>query len=89
MIEPFLKVFRAYRFASKFTECDKYVLCKINAHNSEETLHLTGFKDTVMKVGSIGAAWVIANQNGTPFRTIINVIMESHKCTVSRANRFC
>lgn len=85
MIEPILKVHRAYRFASNSPQCDKYVLCKVNSNQSIETksADFIGSKDKITRLSSMAAAWLLAHRNGTPFWTLLNVMLESHNCKVS------
>lgn len=89
MIEPVLKVHRAYRFASRSPHCDKYVLCEVNSHDPKETLGLAGFKAGITKFSSMAAAWFIGNETGTPFWTLFSVISEPHDCKVSVCAYVC
>ena len=83
MIEPVLKVYRAYRFASNLPQCDKYVLCMANSHDPEETLSLANLKIGITKISSAATAWFLSNQNGTPFWTLLNIVLEPQNCEVS------
>lgn len=84
MIEPVLKVHRAYRFVLETPHCDKYVLCELNSHDPNEKLGLAGIKSGITKVGSMAAAWVISAETGTPFWTLFGVVNEPYNCE----NRF-
>lgn len=80
VIEPVLKVHRAYRFASRSPQCDKYVLCEVNSHDPNETLGLAGFKAGITKFSSMAAAWFIGNETGTPFWTLFSIISDPYDC---------
>ncbi|XP_055321774.1 uncharacterized protein LOC129577939 [Sitodiplosis mosellana] len=80
VIEPVLKVHRAYRFASRSPQCDKYVLCEVNSHDPNETLGLAGFKAGITKFSSMAAAWFIGSETGTPFWTLFSVISDPYDC---------
>lgn len=82
VIEPVLRVHRAYRFATRSPHCDKYVLCEINSHDPSEQLGLAGFKAGITKFGSWAAAWFIGNETGTPFWTLFSVVNEPYHCQV-------
>lgn len=86
VIEPVLKVHRAYRFSLEQPECDKYVLCEINTHDTKEELGLGGFKSGVTKLGSMAAAWFISTETGTPFWTLVSVTNDPNKCQVIICN---
>lgn len=84
LIEPVMRVHRAYRYAAEVPHCDKYVLCEINSHDPHEKVGLaTGFKAGITKVGSMGAAWFISGVTGTPFWNLFAIINEPYNCEVS------
>lgn len=80
VIEPVLKVHRAYRFATDNPQCDKFVLCELNSHDPNEKLGLAGFKSGITKFGSMAAAWFVSTETGTPFWTLFGVINEPFNC---------
>uniref|UniRef100_A0A182NGF6 Uncharacterized protein n=1 Tax=Anopheles dirus TaxID=7168 RepID=A0A182NGF6_9DIPT len=82
VIEPVLKVHRAYRQAISTPHCDKYILCEINSHDPNEKLGLGGFKHGVTRFGSMAAAWFIAQETRTPFWTLFAIINDPHHCDV-------
>lgn len=84
LIEPVLRVHRAYRYAVQVPHCDKYVLCEINSHDPNEKVGLaTGFKAGITKFGSMAAAWVISSQTGTPFWNLFAIVNDPYNCEVS------
>lgn len=86
VIEPVLKVHRAYRFAIKAPQCDQYVLCEVNSHNPKDQSNLASFKAGITRFSSMGAAWFIGNESGTPFWTLYSVINEPFNCKVSHTH---
>lgn len=83
VIEPILKVHRAYRSAAKNPHCDKYILCEINSHDPNEKVGLgTGVKAGITKFGSMAASWFISSETGTPFWTLFSVINDPFNCEV-------
>ncbi|EDS38649.1 conserved hypothetical protein [Culex quinquefasciatus] len=80
VIEPVLKVHRAYRQAIQTPHCDKYILCEINSHDPNERLGLGGFKQGVTRFGSMAASWFISQETQTPFWTLFAIINDPHNC---------
>ncbi|XP_065371215.1 uncharacterized protein LOC135963335 [Calliphora vicina] len=86
VIEPVLKVHRAYRYVTKQPHCDRYVLCQLNdaeQYSAEESRGLiSGVSPKIVKVGSMGAAFFISTETGTPFWTLFSVITTASNCEV-------
>ncbi|XP_061392407.1 uncharacterized protein LOC133327889 [Musca vetustissima] len=86
VIEPVLKVHRAYRYITKQPQCDRYVLCQLNdaeQYSAEESRGLiSGVSPKIIKVGSMGAAFFISTETGTPFWTLFSVITSASNCEV-------
>ncbi|XP_075147264.1 uncharacterized protein LOC142221429 [Haematobia irritans] len=86
VIEPVLKVHRAYRYVSKQPQCDRYVLCRLNdpeQYSTNESRGLiSGVSPKIIKVGSMGAAFFISTETGTPFWTLFSVITSASNCEV-------
>ncbi|EDW16775.1 uncharacterized protein LOC6575301 [Drosophila mojavensis] len=94
VIEPVLKVHRAYRFISKSPQCDRYVLCELNAAALEQQQQqeskkstkttagglIAGVSPKIVKIGSMGAAIFISTETGTPFWTLFGVINAPYNC---------
>ncbi|KAG5673768.1 hypothetical protein PVAND_003788 [Polypedilum vanderplanki] len=83
IIEPILKIHRAYRYATTIDqECDRYVLCEINSHDPNEKLGLGlgGFKSGVLKFGSYAASWFISEKTQTPFWTLFASVNDPYRC---------
>lgn len=83
VIEPVLKVHRAYRYVTKTPHCDKYVLCELNSEEGNRRNDgglATGVKPKIIKVGSMGAALFLSAETGTPFWTLFSVITGANNC---------
>lgn len=80
VIEPIMRVYRAYRHSIETPHCDKYLLCEVNSHGPSDNLAMVGFKTGIAKFGSMAAAWFISGQTGTPFWTLFGVINEPYNC---------
>ncbi|XP_055682732.1 uncharacterized protein LOC129789730 [Lutzomyia longipalpis] len=82
IIEPVLKVYRAYRYVLIVPQCDKFVMCDINSHDPNENLGLAGFKAGITKFGSMAASWVLSGETKTPFWTLFSIISDPGNCQV-------
>ncbi|XP_050339951.1 uncharacterized protein LOC126766131 isoform X1 [Bactrocera neohumeralis] len=86
VIEPVLKVHRAYRFISKSPQCDRYVLCELNSPEESAAGNarglISGVSPKIVKIGSMGAAIFISTETGTPFWTLFGVINAPYNCEV-------
>ncbi|XP_054735308.1 uncharacterized protein LOC129242592 isoform X2 [Anastrepha obliqua] len=86
VIEPVLKVHRAYRFILKSPQCDRYVLCELNSpeRNAAGNAHglISGVSPKIVKIGSMGASIFISTETGTPFWTLFGVINAPENCEV-------
>uniref|UniRef100_A0A1A9W5N9 Uncharacterized protein n=1 Tax=Glossina brevipalpis TaxID=37001 RepID=A0A1A9W5N9_9MUSC len=87
VIEPVLKVHRAYRYISKQPQCDRYVLCQLNTpeqfiKDKKSKALISGVSSKILKVGSIGAAFFISTETETPFWTLLNVINTAADCDI-------
>lgn len=83
IIEPIVRVNRAYRFIKSVPECDRYVLCLVNEVNPNEQLSLPGLKEILSKGSSLLASWFLSEHTGTPFWTLYTDITEDVRCKVS------
>lgn len=83
IIEPLARVYRAYRFAKKVPECDKYVLCLINQEDQNEVVSLPGLKTALSKSSSIVVSWFLSGKTGSSFWSLYSNIMDEKDCSVS------
>lgn len=81
IIEPVLRVWRAYRFAMKVPQCDRYLICTINQHEPGYE-GAAGLKPGVTKLASLTASWFLSGYTGTPFWKLYNAAVEEHKCQI-------
>nr|CAD7592942.1 unnamed protein product [Timema genevievae] len=83
VIEPVLRVWRAYRYSVQNPQCDRYLVCALNRHEST-TVHTAGLKPGVTKLASIVSSWFLSGETGTPFWKLYNAATEEHNCQVRR-----
>lgn len=88
VIEPVLKVHRAYRFIKQTPHCDRYVLCKLNSADSsmfgeqQSRNVMANVSPKIIRIGSMGASIFISTETGTPFWTLFAVINSPNNCEV-------
>lgn len=80
IIEPFVRVFRAYRFAKKNTKCDKYVVCLLNKDIVDTSVNLPIVKKWLTKGANLVGSWFISNHTGTSYWTFYSYIMDDMDC---------
>lgn len=78
IIEPIVRVNRAYRFATNVPKCDRYVFCLVNRPDQNEVLSIPGLKSLLSKGSSFIASWFL--NTGTPFWTLYNDITSGDNC---------
>ncbi|KAK3918719.1 Protein ZGRF1 [Frankliniella fusca] len=84
VLEPMLRVWRAYRFSSKVPQCGAYVLCVVNQQEPAGAVGAQGgpgIKPGVTKLSSMVAAWFMSGNNETPFWKLYNAAVEDHDCS--------
>ncbi|XP_034254965.1 uncharacterized protein LOC117653420 [Thrips palmi] len=79
VVEPVLRVYRAYRYSTKVPQCGAYVLCVVNQH--DQPGKGAGIKPGVTKLSSMVAAWFMSGNNETPFWKLYNAAVEDHNCS--------
>ncbi|KAK7864106.1 hypothetical protein R5R35_002748 [Gryllus longicercus] len=77
LIEPALRVWRAYRFALKEPTCDKYVICFVNTKDDKLS---TGLKPGVTKLSSLIASWFLSGNTGSSFWDLYYAATEDQNC---------
>lgn len=80
IIEPILRIHRGYRLAIQNPQCDQYILCEINSMDPKEKQKLGGFKSSITKFGSYGAAWFISEKTETPFWSLFASVNNPYEC---------
>lgn len=87
LIEPILRVFRAYRYSKRVPKCDKYVMCLINQEEQNRDISLPSVKILLSKTGSLVASWFLTYHTNSSYWSLYRAITESDsKCQVS--NKF-
>ncbi|XP_065213837.1 uncharacterized protein LOC135840984 [Planococcus citri] len=79
LIEPVLRVWRAYKFSILNPQCDKQLLCYLNKKDNSSPAQI-GLKPGVMKLSSLSAAWYLSGRTGTPFWKLYNAVTEDIVC---------
>lgn len=84
IIEPVLRVNRAFKFGSNRKECAKYVLCAINSNKETSK---SGLKPGITKLASLGAAWFLSGNTKISFWELYNAAVDDKSC--SRYDKNC
>ncbi|CAG9859340.1 unnamed protein product [Phyllotreta striolata] len=81
VIEPLVRVNRAYRFCKAVPKCTRYVLCLVN-HESENPAgeSLPGLKKGLYRASSLAAGWFLSGETGVPFWTLYVDITNKADC---------
>nr|XP_022902456.1 uncharacterized protein LOC111415147 [Onthophagus taurus] len=80
IIEPIMRVNRAYRFATKVPQCDRYVMCLVNKELPDDDPQLPGLKQALSKGASLLSSWFLSAKTGTSFWSFYHVILEENNC---------
>lgn len=88
LIEPILRVNRAYKFGSGRKACAKYVICAINQRqDGDSDTSKSGLKPGVTKLASLGAAWFLSGNTRISFWELYNAAVDDKSC--SRYDKNC
>lgn len=77
LIEPFLKVYRAYKWAIKHPQCAPHILCVINEKEPGASPTLRQF---LTKSASYPAAWFIGSKTGSNFWSLYEAVHAGERC---------
>ncbi|XP_018329619.1 uncharacterized protein LOC108739978 [Agrilus planipennis] len=81
IIEPVVRVYRAFQFVKTNAICDKYIFCLINQENPNDPITLPGLKKGLSRATSLMVSWFVTKHSGTSFWTIYDIITEDkHNC---------
>ncbi|KAK4875066.1 hypothetical protein RN001_011488 [Aquatica leii] len=80
LIEPVVRVYRAFRFAKNNKKCDKYVMCLVNQEIPDESANLPKIKWFLYKASSLVAGWSLSNSADTSFWTLYANVMDNKNC---------
>ncbi|CAH0401565.1 unnamed protein product [Chilo suppressalis] len=78
VIEPVLRVYRAYRHSVEAPHCQEHLMCLVNRHDSQKDA--PGFKAGLTKVSSLIASAAISYQNGKGFWDLYSAIQNDVNC---------
>nr|CAI5825182.1 unnamed protein product [Callosobruchus analis] len=91
IIEPLVRVNRAYRFAKTTPQCDRYVMCLVNEKNQNEKEDtLPSLKKLLYRGSSLVAAWFLTSVSDTPYWTLytdITTTSEESNCKTLYSER--
>lgn len=79
LIEPLLRVWRAYQYGTRNPRCNLYVMCAVN-QNDPSADPEAKLRPGVTKLASITAAWFLSSNTGTPFWEMYAAATEEDKC---------
>ncbi|CAG4979079.1 unnamed protein product [Colias eurytheme] len=80
VIEPVLRVYRAYKHAIAAPHCQEHLMCIVNRHHDQDKLGLPGFKAGLTKLSSLVASAALSFQNGKGFWDLYNAVQSDVNC---------
>ncbi|KAJ8709561.1 hypothetical protein PYW08_009565 [Mythimna loreyi] len=80
VIEPVLRVYRAYQHSVKAPHCQEHLMCLVNRHHDKDKKGLPGFKAGLTKLSSLAASAALSFQNGKGFFDLYNAIQNDVNC---------
>nr|BAM18128.1 similar to CG8420 [Papilio xuthus] len=80
VIEPVLRVYRAYKHSVKAPHCQEHLMCLVNRHPDQGKQGLPGFKAGLTKLSSLAASAALSFQNGKGFWDLYNAIQNDVNC---------
>ncbi|XP_063834680.1 uncharacterized protein LOC135083866 [Ostrinia nubilalis] len=80
VIEPVLRVYRAYKHSVQAPHCQEHLMCLVNRHHDKEKRDLPGFKAGLTKLSSLAASAALSFQNGKGFWDLYNAIQNDVNC---------
>ncbi|XP_050681879.1 uncharacterized protein LOC126977207 [Leptidea sinapis] len=80
VIEPVLRVYRAYKHSLAAPHCQEHLMCVVNRHHDKDKLGLPGFKIGLTKLSSLAASAALSFQSGKGFWDLYNAIQNDVNC---------
>ncbi|XP_022827489.1 uncharacterized protein LOC111357139 [Spodoptera litura] len=80
VIEPVLRVYRAYQHSVKAPHCQEHLMCLVNRHHDQDKKGIPGFKAGLTKLSSLAASAALSFQNGKGFFDLYNAIQNDVNC---------
>ncbi|XP_015127038.1 uncharacterized protein LOC107048401 [Diachasma alloeum] len=78
-IAPFLKTYRAYKWALKSPQCATHIFCVINQNVNDDSQE-AAFRSALIKLSSYPAAWTLSTKTSINFWTLYGAIQEGEQC---------
>ncbi|XP_013185167.1 uncharacterized protein LOC106130786 [Amyelois transitella] len=82
VIEPVLRVYRAYQHSVKSPQCQEHLMCLVNRHHDKDKEGRLGFKAGLTKVSSLVASAALSYHNGKGFWDLYNAVKNDVNCDV-------
>lgn len=81
LIEPVLRVYRAYKHSVNKPECQKHLMCLVNRHHdADQKAGLPSLKAGLTKLSSIVASATLSYYNGGGFWDLYNAVADDVNC---------
>lgn len=80
VIEPVLRVHRAYQHSLAAPHCQEHLMCLVNRYPDQGKPGLAGFKAGLTKLSSLAASAALSFQNGKGFWDLYNAIQTDVNC---------
>ncbi|XP_045455535.1 uncharacterized protein LOC123665249 [Melitaea cinxia] len=80
VIEPVLRVYRAYKHSKEAPHCQEHLMCVVNRHHDQDKQGLPGFKAGLTKLSSLVASAALSFQDGKGFWDLYNAIQSDVNC---------
>lgn len=80
VIEPVLRVYRAYQHSVKAPHCQEHLMCLVNRHHDQDKKGLPGFKVGLTKLSSLVASAALSFHNGGGFFDLYKAVQEDVNC---------
>ncbi|KAL4702047.1 hypothetical protein ACJJTC_012495 [Scirpophaga incertulas] len=80
VIEPVLRVFRAYKHSLQAPHCQEHLMCLVNRHHDKDKNAMPGFKAGLTKLSSLAASAALSFQSGKGFWDLYRAIQNDVNC---------
>ncbi|XP_039760712.1 uncharacterized protein LOC120634289 [Pararge aegeria] len=80
VIEPVLRVYRAYKHSLQAPHCQEHLMCVVNKHHDQDKHGLPGFKAGLTKLSSMIASAALSFQHGNGFWDLYKAIQSDVNC---------
>ncbi|CAG9794875.1 unnamed protein product [Diatraea saccharalis] len=80
VIEPVLRVYRAYKHSIQAPHCQEHLMCLVNKHNEKDKRDFPGLKEGLTKISSIIASAALSYQDGKGFWDLYHAVESKADC---------